>query len=432
MIQLQWLSKILQDKSLDIVEQNCLSADYFNEYAEEFRFIQDHVREYGNVPDKATFLAKFPDIELVEVTETERYLVDTLKEEYLYQQSIPVLQKTAELLKTDSNAAAEYLASQVSVLQPQRGLGGTNIITQAQKRLEQYKERKDNQSKYFFESGFKELDEYTHGIQRGEEFLVILARTNVGKTWVLEKMCTHVWGLGFNVGFIEPEMSAESVGFRFDTLFNHYSNSSLMYGKSDIDEDAYSDYIGQLQTHENRFLVATKKDFGGGDITVTKIKQWVVNQKLDLVAIDGLSYLTDERGKRGDNESTTLSHISEDLMDLSVELSVPVLIVVQANRTGIVHDDEDGAPELESVRSSDGISFSASKVLSLRQKRDKVTNETTMEIWIKKSRFGHIGAKVCYSWDINTGNFTFTPSDERKRDDIKKSAETKKKDVDMF
>ena len=151
MIQLQWLSKILQDKSLDIIERNYISYDYFYEYAEEFKFVQDHVREYGNVPDKATFLAKFPDIELVEVTETERYLVDTLKEEYLYQQSIPVLQKTAELLKTDSNAAAEYLASQVSVLQPQRGLGGTNIITQAQKRLEQYKERKENQSKFFFE-----------------------------------------------------------------------------------------------------------------------------------------------------------------------------------------------------------------------------------------------------------------------------------------
>lgn len=431
MIQLQILSYVLQTKSMDIIDNNCITEDYFSEYPDEFRFIREHVRDYGNVPDKATFLSTFPDVELVEVAETERYMVDTLKEEYLYQQSIPVLQKAAELLKTDSNAAAAYLASQVGVLQPQRDLGGTNIITQAQKRLEQYKERKDNQSKYFFESGFKELDEYTHGIQRGEEFLVILARTNVGKTWVLEKMCTHVWGLGFNVGFIEPEMSAESVGFRFDTLFNHYSNSSLMYGKADIDEAAYSDYISQLQTHENRFLVTTKKDFGG-DITITKIKQWVTNQKLDLVAIDGLSYLTDERGKRGDNESTTLSHISEDLMDLSVELSIPVLTVVQANRTGIVHDDEDGAPELESVRSSDGISFSASKILSLRQKRDKVTNETTMEIWIKKSRFGHIGAKVCYSWDINTGNFTFTPSDERKRNDTKKPAENKKKDVDMF
>ena len=104
MIQLQVLSYILQTQSMDIVENNYLSDEYFWEYQDEIKFIYDHVRDYGNVPDKATFLAKFSDIDLVEVNETERYLVDTIREEYLYQKSVPVIEHMADLLKTDSNA----------------------------------------------------------------------------------------------------------------------------------------------------------------------------------------------------------------------------------------------------------------------------------------------------------------------------------------
>ena len=84
--------------------------------------------------------------------------------------------------------------------------------------LEEYLERKNNSDRWFFTSGFPELDDIIHGIQRLEEFLVIVARTNQGKSWVLEKIVTHIWQLGFNVGYISPEMRASSIGFRFDTL----------------------------------------------------------------------------------------------------------------------------------------------------------------------------------------------------------------------
>lgn len=425
MIQLQVISYILQTKSMDIIENNFITEDYFPTYLDEFRFIQNHVREYGNVPDRATFLSKFSDMELVEVTETEKYMIDTLREEHLWAKSGPILQHTADLLTTDSNAAAEYIASHIDELQPNYGLGGTDIIAQGEERFNQFKERKDNPDKWFFESGFKELDEITHGIQREEEFLVIFARTNQGKSWVLAKMCAHVWQTGFNVGYISPEMSANSIGFRFDTLYNHYSNKSLMWGNSDVEEGTYEGYINDLKKHENRFIVATPSDFRGA-LTVSKLKQWIKQYKLDLVAIDGITYMSDERGKKGDNTTTTLTNISEDLMSLSVDMKVPVLVVVQANRNGVVQDEDEGTPELESIRGSDGISHNASKVLSLRQKKD-----STLEIGIKKQRFGAVGGKVCYSWDINTGVFSYIPSDEAPKQKQPKT-EQKKRDEEMF
>ena len=356
MVALQIISKCLLTQDLSIIENNLLSKDYFVGYEEEYEFLLQHKKDYGNVPDKATFLSKFPEIDLVEVTESDRYLVDTVREEYLYYKSVPVIQKAAELLKSDSNAAAEYMINALKDLQPNYRLGGIDIIADAENRYTQYLERKEHQQDWFFTCGFEELDDLIHGIQREEELLVIFARTNQGKSWVLEKMCTHVWQIGYNVGYISPEMGASSIGYRFDTLYKNFSNKGLMWGKDDIDEQEYSDYLKTLKDTKNRFIVATPNDFDR-KITITKLKNWIQQYKLDLVAIDGITYMTDERYKRRDNKTTTLTNISEDLMSLSMEMKVPILIVVQANRTAVDKESDD-APDLEK--------YSARQVITLR------------------------------------------------------------------
>ena len=404
MVQLQILSKVLSTKDISIIEDNLLTEDYFVGYENEYEFITNHKKEYGDIPDKATFLAKFPDIDLVEVTESDRYLVDTIREEYLYYKSVPVVQKIAELLKTDANAAAEYMIQSLKELQPQYRLGGIDIIADADDRYNQFIERKEHQDDWFFTCGFEELDELIHGIQREEELFVIFARTNQGKSWVLEKMCTHIWQLGYNVGYISPEMGASSIGYRFDTLYKNFSNKGLMWGKDDIDEEEYKNYLTTLKNTKNSFIVATPNDFDR-KITITKLKNWITQYKLNLVAVDGITYMTDERYKRGDSKTTTLTNISEDLMSLSMEMKVPILIVVQANRGGVSQDDADGTPELETIRDSDGISHNASKVISIRQTKDGI-----LKMEVKKQRFGAVGGKLNYSWNVNTGEFLFIPS----------------------
>ena len=404
MIALQIISKVLNTKDYSIVSNNLLTEDYFIGYESEYNFIKNHYEKFGNVPDIATFLSKFPQITLVDVEESDNYLVDTIREEYLYHKSVPIIQKSAELLKNDSNAAVEFLLNSIKALQPSYELGGIDIISDAMQRYELFVDRKNNPRESFFTCGFPELDDLIHGIQRSAELLVIFARTNQGKSWVLEKMCTHVWQIGYNVGYVSPEMDANSIGYRFDTLYKHYSNTGLMLGKDDVDQNDYQNYVSDLADSNNKFIVSTPIDFNK-NITVTKLKNWIVQNKLDLIAIDGITYLSDERYKRGDNKTTTLTNISEDLMELSLEMKVPVLVVVQANRSGVKEDDKDGTPELESIRDSDGISHNASKVLSLRQLQDNI-----LEIGIKKQRFGQCGGKLKYRWDIDTGSFEFIPS----------------------
>lgn len=417
MVALQIISKVLGTKDISILRDNEITKDYFVGYEDEYDFINQHYTDYGLVPDKATFLSKFPEIELVEVAESDKYLIDTIREEYLYYKSVPVVQKVAELLKTDANAAAEYMISAVRDLQPNYNLGGVDIVSQAVDRFDQFIQRKENQNNFFFTCGFQELDDIIHGIQREEELFVLFARTNQGKSWVLEKMCTHIWQIGYNVGYISPEMGANSIGYRFDTLYRNFSNKDLMWGEDDIDEDEYKQYVEELQQKQNKFIVATPNDFARR-ITITKLKNWIKQYKLDLVAIDGITYLTDERYHKGDNKTTTLTNISEDLMSLSMEMKVPILVVVQANRSGVAKEETDGTPELDTIRDSDGIAMNASKVISIRQ-----TKEGVLKLEVKKQRFGMVGGKLNYQWDINTGEFTFIPS----YDDAEPAERTEKK-----
>ena len=251
-------------------------------------------------------------------------------------------------------------------------------------------------------TGFKELDDEIGGLCPGEEFVVIVARTNNGKSWFLAKMLTHNWKVGANVGYISPEMSASQVGYRFDTLNKHFSNFSLYTGKEL--EDDYDGYIDDLkQNTKNDFIVATPMDFDK-KITIQKLKNFILKYKLDILGIDGITYLTDERYKRGDNKTTSLTNLSEDLMSLSCELKIPIIAVVQANRNGV--DENGDVPALESIRDSDGISHNASKVISIRQQDGKLKMEVT------KARNCKVGAKLTYSWKIDTGIFEFIEEDD--------------------
>jgi replicative DNA helicase len=399
MVALQILNKVVQTHDYSIIEDNQLTEDYFLEYEDEYTFLKDHMKQYGNVPDKATFLAKFPDFDFIDVTESDRYLIQTIREEHLYYKSVPIVQQIAKLLKTDANAAAEYMIQSMRELQPNYNLGGTDIIAEAEKRYEAFIDRRDNQDKWFFTSGFPELDDVIHGIQRGEELFVIFARTNQGKSWILEKICTHIWEIGFNVGYISPEMGELSIGYRFDTLYRNFNNNELTRGSKDFDDKAYKDYVDELKHNKHKFMVATQNDFDR-KITVSKLKKWVQQYKLDMIAVDGITYLSDERYKRGDNKTTSLTNISEDLMGLSMELGIPVFVVVQANRSGVVDKESEDMPELESIRDSDGISHNASIVLSIRQ-----TGDGTLIMQVKKQRNGRVGDKIQYQWSPNIGEF---------------------------
>ena len=147
------------------------------------------------------------------------------------------------------------------------------------------------------------------------------------------------------------------------------------------------------------------------------MKSWVENNNIDVLAIDGISYLRDQRYQRGDSKTVSLTNISEDLMDLSIDCGIPIIVVVQSNREGARNEDL----ELENIRDSDGIAFNASLVLSVQQKDD------ILQLGLKKSRNSRTGVKLSYLWDIDKGIFEYIPSENSNINDSERSEELRRR-----
>lgn len=231
MVVLQLLNKILKTSDISIIINNNLTKDMFSEYEDEFEFIYNHFNKYNKVPDKETFLNEFPEFNLIEVAESDKFLIDKLNEEYLYKKTVPIIQETAELMKSNSEEAVEYLLQEIPQLVSIQKTEGIDIIQKADIRYKEYLKKLEGEEINYITTGFEELDTIFKGFAKGEELVVLFARIGQGKSWILNKMLSHSWQIGMNVGLISPEMSSSKIGYRFDTLTNHFSNKNLVWRK---------------------------------------------------------------------------------------------------------------------------------------------------------------------------------------------------------
>ena len=309
MIEQSLICKILEDTDLELLNANGVTSEMFLTCKDEVDFITTHYNSYKQMPDKITFLGRFKDFQMLEVTESIDYLVLKLKEAYIYTKLVPIVQETADLVREDSLKAIEYIKTQIESLERaipvSKNKDGYDIISNAKDRLDEYKKRCEVKGLIGIPTGIDKLDEFTNGWMWGEELVVITGRTNVGKTWIGEYFAVMAWKLGYKILFYSGEMSKEMVGFRFDTLNKHFSNMGLLNGAHTLGDKRgtdggkylqadYEDYINLLST-QSGFIVVTPDDFGGRKPNADEIKSLAIKHNTDMIVVDQLSLMSDKR-----------------------------------------------------------------------------------------------------------------------------------------
>lgn len=403
MIEVQCLCACLSRKDFSMFKLNDITSDYFKDYTEEFKFIENHVNTYGNVPDIATFISRFPEFEMIEVVETDKYLIDKLRENYVYNSSVKVLQDVATKFKTlDSRDAVAYLLQQMPELNKKLTFEATDLISNFEPRYKEYEERMNNPQSSFVLTGIPELDAIIGGFDAKMENAIVTASTGQGKSWWAIFFGVSAAKQGKRVGYYSGEMPENQVGWRIDTIFSHISNFALTHGNKYIKDEYKHALINLRDSVNGKFYCTTPEDFGGSP-TVSKLGSFVEKYKLDMLIIDQYSLLKDASGTRKRDEA--YANISKDIKLLQTMKKIPIISVVQLNRGANAKDVED--PGTEHVAGSNRISEDATLAISVKQKQPN-----TLELRIMKGRNCPTGSKLTYTWAIDTFELTYVATED--------------------
>ena len=422
MIQLQFLNYLLKTKDSSILLVNNLNEDFFSDYKNEYNFIINHLREYGNIPDSITFLNNFPSFDIIEVSESPDFLIDKLYEDKNTRVLASIFNKIKKhLMEGDIDKAMELYTSSTDVVLKAKHIDAVDILTNTD-RYEAYLQRCENFDKFYVKTGFKELDEIIGGWDREEELATIVARSNQGKSWILFKSAVAAVEQGLNVGIYSGEMSERKVGYRIDTLISNISNSSITKGNRQI-QNEYKKHLDSLPNKYKGCLKVLTPNMIDGPAGVTSLRAFIEKENLDILFIDQHSLLEDDRHAKNPVEKA--SNISRDLKNLQVIKKVPIISVSQQNR----NSTENGVG-LEHVAQSDRIAQDSTIVIFFEQK------DGIMTMHLIKSRDSVNMKDLKYSIDLNKGLFIYIPEEDNAIDgqgveDLRKEFE-EDEDEDIF
>ena len=397
MIQLQTLNWILDTKDSSMLLMNNINEEFFSDYKEEYKFICDHLNEYGSIPDKLTFLDRFPNFDIVEVSESSDYLIDKLYDDRNTRKLAEIFNNIRQLLVDGKiDEAMQLYTTSSDVVVKAKHIEAVDILRNTE-RYDAYVERCENFDKYYVKTGFKELDEIIGGWDRQEELATIVARSNQGKSWVLFKCAVAAVEQGLNVGLYSGEMSERKVGYRVDTLIANISNTAITKGDRTVQND-YKRYLDNLPNKYKGFLKVLTPNMIDGPAGVSALRAFIEKENLDILFIDQHSLLEDDRHARSPVEKA--SNISKDLKNLQVLKKIPIISVSQQNRSST----ENGVG-LEHIAQADRIGQDSTIVIFFEQKNGLMT------LHLIKSRDSANMKDITYLVDLNHGKFTYIPEE---------------------
>jgi replicative DNA helicase len=238
-----------------------------------------------------------------------------------------------------------------------------------------------------FGTSFRDLDDMTGGLQRGE-LIIVAARPSVGKTtFALNLAARHAANGGSSLIF-SLEMQATQLLQRMissEGMINGHKWKSMAFSENDYERAMHA--VGEISNWSLEIYDKIQ--------TVTAIRTIIRKQVHDnpdakhVVMIDYLQMMT-PTGKR-ERRDLEIGEITRELKLLAVELNIPIVLLSQLSRG--VESRLDKRPLMSDLRESGNIEQDAD-VISFLYRDDyysKETQQNKMEIILSKQRNGPTG-----------------------------------------
>jgi replicative DNA helicase len=236
------------------------------------------------------------------------------------------------------------------------------------------------------------LNTETRGMIPGE-FILLYGRPKSMKTWCLLKIATHAYDYGSRrVLIYTREMSPEQMMDRCICLLIEAPYSAFKKGKlSEIPlpdggtmEDRFHDVSSTLRIDEEActletgfrksIIITSDREAGG----VNGLKQKAIDHEVDLICVDAMYLMRNDRKRRKSIKWDDQSDITQDTKDVAIELNRPLVGTTQANRPS---EDKRGY-SMANIAFADAYGMNCDLAMEINKKttRDPEVNELAMAI----------------------------------------------------
>lgn len=251
-------------------------------------------------------------------------------------------------------------------------------------------------------SGFTDLDNVTHGFQKGD-LVILAARPSMGKTALaLNFLVNAAIKQNVTVAMFSVEMPADQLMQRMLSAQSGV-NGDKIRGLDLSDKDWTKIDVAANQLSKAKIYVDDTSSIKLGDLLVKARKLKSLHDDLSLIVVDYLQIVKGSEQARKEGRQQEVTEISRGLKEMARELNVPVIALSQLSRDSEKRDNK--RPMLSDLRESGAIEQDADLVLFIyredyfantkdekaKKEEENSGNSGIAEVSISKHRNGATG-----------------------------------------
>ena len=362
-------------------------------YKDVWTFALNYLRTHGSGPTDEAIKDQFPEyVWDFPPPEPISYYIEQIKRKHAFNLTLTGIQSAYDNLnKREVEKAVDHLRDALRKIEDATASeADLDWGATAEQRYTDYLEIQSKKGIDGYRTPFPTLDEATQGFHDGE-FILVVARQGVGKTWLSNLLAHHNHQDGLRVLYFSKEMPSKQIARRFDALKFSLPYQDLRSGQLDSFKEA--EWRGKVQNGlPQGQLIIVGEEVGGVSQVAAKIERY----KPDIVYIDGM-YLMDDDQRARDNW-LKIGNISRDLKKLAKRTLTPILATVQFNRQA---DNSKG--DASNIAYGD-IAKDADVILGLFQDEDQFLAKR-MTLKVLKQREGQ-RPEIELDWDLNNMKFS--------------------------
>lgn len=393
----QLICKIVETQDFHTVAKLKIDESFFlsdSQTKEAFRFIREHFHNehtYGSVPSWQLLEQRFYGFPWSYSYDTLPTLCQEIRRHKMRTDLQVMAEEVMQTADHDPLAAMAILRQAATEMSTQHEITNDMLLSGAYEQLHaDYNMLAQAQGITGIPYPWEILNDDTQGMQPGQ-FIVIYGRPKSMKTWIALVMAVHAYMKGMRVLVWSLEMNEMQMLRRIASIIAKVDYDAFKKAKMDpataarvwqillsIRDEELLNIKGSGHT-SSLMVTQPRGDSSGMGALQAKIQEF----KPDLVVVDGMYLMRDDRQKVRSIDWKAVAHISQDLKGTARIFQIPIIGVTQANRGA---DKDPKKADMAELAYADAIAQDCDLCLRVHKQKDQNSNDWEIVLSIPGGR----------------------------------------------